>query len=121
MSSGKLFLINWHQQEAQAMATGLRAAGWQVEVEHEDGARASKAITANPPAAVVISLARLPSHGRETAHYLRTRKALAGLPIIFVGGEPKKVAAVRTRVPKALYTTSEQLPEVLDPLAPPPE
>lgn len=49
---GKLILIHWKALEAEALATPLRRAGWQVDVEAEDGARAGKAIGASPPDAV---------------------------------------------------------------------
>jgi len=69
----------------------LRAAGWDVEIEAEDGARAGKRIKENPPQAVVIYLTRLPSHGRETADGLRSMKATRHLPIIFVDGKEEAI------------------------------
>lgn len=112
-TKGKLFLIHWNKPEVAKLAAPLRQAGWQVESEAEDGARAGKRILANPPAAVVIYLTRLPSHGRETAHALRSAKAAKRIPVIFVDGAEDKVAKVRANVPDGIFTTSAKLPQVL--------
>lgn len=115
--SGRIFLIHWHRGEAARHADALRRAGWTVEVEAEDGARAAERIAAEPPDAVVIYLARLPSHGRETAHYLRTRYPPEDLPIVFVGGDEEQVARTRERVPEATFVGEEGLLAALESLA----
>lgn len=111
MSSGpeRLFLVHWNEAEAEKLAESLRQAGWPVEIEARDGTRAWETVRANPPLGLVVSLDRLPSHGRETA--LAVRKSTAGrtIPIVFVGGEPEKVAAVRARIPDALYLAHDEL------------
>ncbi len=112
----RLFLIHWNEEEAKERAERLRAEGWEVEVEAKDGADAAERIKASPPDAVVVSLSRLPSHGRETARYLRSRYAPEDLPIVFVGGDEEKVARVREAVPQAAYTSFEGLPGVLEEL-----
>lgn len=114
---GRLMLIHWHPAEAEERAGRLRAEGWEVEVEAEDGADAAERIRAEVPAAVVISLARLPSHGRETAAYLRDRYRESELPIVFVDGDPEKVEGVRDRVPEAAFTSWDDLGTVLEKLA----
>jgi len=111
--TGRLFLIHWDQNELEQLAEPLRQAGWQVEGESADGARASKAILADPPDVLVIYLTRLPSHGRETADYLRTKLNADQLPILFVAGAPEKVEKVRAKVPQARYLGSEELPQAL--------
>ena len=112
--TGKLFLIHWKGTEAEALAQPLRSQGWHVDVEAEDGARGGRAIIASQPAAVVIFLTRLPSHGRETADYLRSIKATRRIPIVFVDGKEEAIAKTRARVPDAIYTTSAELPGVLE-------
>jgi DNA-binding response OmpR family regulator len=111
---GKLFLIHWKLAEAEDLAKPLRAAGWQVEIEAADGARAGQRILADPPEAVVIYLTRLPSHGRETAHALRSYKAGREIPILFIDGETEKVEQVRAKVPDASYLRSADLQPTLD-------
>ena len=109
-----LFLIHWNLNEAVALAEGLIASGWRVEIEAEDGSRAAKRILADPPAAVVIYLTRLPSHGRETARYLRSK---SNVPIIFVDGAKEKLDSIRTQVQDALFVQSGNLQVSLADLA----
>jgi glucuronate isomerase len=111
---GRITLVHWHASEAEEYAQALRAGGWQVDVESEDGARVSKHILADPPHAVVIYLTRLPSHGRETAHALRSSKAGRDVPIVFVEGKEKAVAKTRGKVPDAVFVTSAELESVLE-------
>jgi CheY-like chemotaxis protein len=49
----------------------------------------------DPPDAVVIDLARLPSHGREVAGILRQQTATHHLPIVFIEGDPDKTRRPR--------------------------
>lgn len=114
---GKLFLVHWNAAEAENLAASLREQRWQVEIESEDGARARKRILAEPPDAVVIYLARLPSHGRETARALRSTHTGRSLPILFVDGSKEKVEKVQVMVPDAIYTTSSGLFKVLAKIA----
>ena len=53
-------------------------------------------IRASHPDALVIDLSRIPSHGREVAHSIRSAKASRHLPIVFVDGEPEKVKKTKT-------------------------
>ena len=110
---GRIFLIHWNATQAEEYAQALRAQGWEVATESQDGARAGKALLANPPDVVIIYLTRLPSHGRETAHALRSHKAGRALPIVFVGGEGEGLEKTRWKVPDAIYTVPAQLTEVL--------
>jgi SAM-dependent methyltransferase len=63
-------LIHWNADEAEAHAETLRRAGYEVEAGPIDGA-GYRALRYHPPAAFVISLECLPSHGREIASGLR--------------------------------------------------
>ena len=85
----KLFLIHWKSDEAMELAKPLRMAGWEVEIEAEDGARAGRRVRSLQPHVVVIYLDCLPSHGRETARYLRPRPETRDLPTILVNGAQK--------------------------------
>lgn len=112
-SKGKLFYIHWNETEAEAQAQAFRDQGWDVRLEAKDGARASRRIEGDPPNVVVISLTRLPSHGRETAAYLRSRRAGRGVPIVFVDGTEDAVEKAAAKVPEAIYTTTPELQVVL--------
>ncbi len=111
--TGRIFLIHWNATEAEELANRLRADSWTVGTEAEDGYRAGRLIKKNLPDAVVIYLTLLPSHGRETAAYLRSQKATRGLPIVFVDGNEKAVTKTKAKVPDAIFTTSAELNNVL--------
>ena len=111
--SDHIFLIHWNEEEAETKAAPLRDLGWQVELEVEDGARAAKRIIEDSPWIVVIYLLRLPSHGRETAKYLRSKKSTRNLPMIFVGGSEEAITKTQKQVTDALYTDEENLVRIL--------
>jgi PleD family two-component response regulator len=106
---GRIFYIHWSPSEAEVQGAALRKLGFSVDVEAEDGARACKHMTENPPDVVVISLARLPSHGRETAKALGTIKATREIPVLFVGGTDEAVEKARAAVPSAGFASEESL------------
>lgn len=101
----RIHLIHWNDEEARERAARVAALGYIVERAPFTGPSSVKALAAKPPAAVVISLERLPSHGREVAVALRTTKGTRALPIVFVAGEAEKVARVRALLPDAIYTS----------------
>lgn len=112
---GDIVLVHWNDAEARELARALEKAGWKVTV----GPGELKALKAKPPAAVVISLRRLPSHGREVADALWYTKWGREIPIVFLDGEADKVAATRRRFPAARFTTWDELPAALAPFAAP--
>lgn len=112
-TNNRLFLIHWNAEEAGPLAEPLAEAGWQVEIESADGARAVNRILAEPPAAVVIYLTRLPSHGRKTASYLHSK---SDLPVIFVDGPEDKLAGIQEAVPGASFVKSADLHSTLNEL-----
>jgi DNA-binding response OmpR family regulator len=108
-----LFLIHWHPEEAEALARPLREGGWEVRTEAEDGARAYRETGAWVPDAVVVYLARLPSHGRETAVSIRQRRSTRATPILFVGGTREDVDRVRQKLPRAAFLSEADLSAAL--------
>jgi hypothetical protein len=104
-----IFYFDW-SEEAVAGAETLRAAGHTVRLHSTPG---GYALPDPPPAAVVISLERLPSHGREVAQWFWQAKKRQSIPIVFVGGEAAKVAALQAKFPRALFCSREKLPAVL--------
>jgi hypothetical protein len=105
----RVFYVHWDKDEAAAGARGLREAGHSVRYEAQDGAAVWKELKKSRPDALVVSLAKLPSHGRRVAAATLENKALADIPVIFVGGEDEKVAAVRKQFPLATYCSWAQL------------
>lgn len=100
-----VFLFHWHEAEMVARLERLAELGYDVDGEGKDGARGGKRVQADPPDAIVIDLARLPSHGRAMAWYLRERKRTRGVPLVIVKGEPAKTQRLQRDLPDAIYTT----------------
>ena len=96
-------LVHWNAAEAAERAARLAHGGLRVDHAPLDPA-GLKALRADPPDAVVIDLSRLPSHGRDLGAALRQSKATRGIPLVFVGDDPAKVARVRELLPDAIYT-----------------
>ncbi len=105
----RIQLIHWNRIEAEERARRLQAAGYEVGFDVPNVLDLLNDLRRNPPAAVVIDLGRLPSQGRDVAVGLRAHATTRRLPIVFVGGDPAKVALVHARLPDAVYTTWEQV------------
>jgi len=111
--TGKLFLFHWNAAEAEEIAAEIRGFGFDITIESSDGARGGKAVKESPPDVIVIYLIRLPSHGRETAHALKSMKATREIPIVFVDGEGEALEKTKAKVPDAIYTSSAKLKSTL--------
>jgi CheY-like chemotaxis protein len=98
-------LVHWDEDEGLERQKQLGAFGFDAAFNFGDGAFAMRQIRASLPDAVVIDLSRMPSHGREVAQGLRSAKVTRHVPIVFVGGEPEKVARTKQLFPDAAYTT----------------
>lgn len=109
----RLFLFQWDKTSAQQRAKLLRAEGWTVSVESEDGARGGDKVLQQPPDMVVFDLAKRPSHSRETAGGIRGYKAGRTIPMVFVDGTEEDIAKTKAKVSPAAFTTSEKLVGVL--------
>ncbi len=100
-------LIHWNAAEARERVERLRAAGYDAAYHELTGPDPDlrRQLRKNPLAAFVIDLGRLPSHGRDVALTLRQRKATRHVPLVFVEGEPEKVARIRQLLPDAVYAS----------------
>src|SRR5262245_45994274 len=105
-----LVLVHWHEQEAQELAKSLREQGWNVRT----GEFQMRELKASPPVALVVSLRRLPSHGREVADALWSTKWGREIRIVFFDGEPEKIEATRRKFPSAHFTAWEELSPLLE-------
>ncbi len=101
-----VYLIHWNQDEAAERAQLIEAAGYRVDASPFTPA-ILRQLRDDPPAAVVIDLSRLPSHGREVAMALRQYKATRAVPMVFVGGQPDKVERIKELLPDAKYAAWE--------------
>ena len=115
-------LIHWNADEAKQRAKILRAAGYEVIHKLQDGPELLRDLRTKPLTAVVIDLSRLPSHGRDVGLAVRQSKATRHVPIVFVGGEPEKLARVKSLLPDAAFTSWNKIRSALkQAIAHPPE
>jgi hypothetical protein len=118
----RLRLFHWNDAEAAPRREALAAAGYQVEYEKSLSRDLLQRFRDDPPAAFVIDLTRLPSHGGEVALALRQYKGTRHVPLVFVEGDPEKVARIERVLPDAVYTTWSRIRGALkQALAHPPE
>lgn len=109
----RIRLIHWHGVEGRERRARLASFGCQAEFDDLEGTALLRAVRATSPDACVIDLSRLPSHGREVAMTLRRSRATRDIPLVFVGGDPAKVAALQTLLPDATYTSWGRLKAAL--------
>jgi hypothetical protein len=106
-----IFYLHWHEAEAQERAARFRAAG---KVRVHWSTTEPPALKDDLPDIAIISLDRLPSHGRAVAEWLWEAKKRQHIPIIFEGGAPDKVAATRRRFPRAQFCTVGTCPTLVE-------
>jgi hypothetical protein len=109
----RIRLIHWNGPEGRERKQRLAAMGHQADFDDEDGPTLGRRLRANPADVYLIDLSRLPSHGREVALSLRGRKDSRLTPIVFVDGDPDKVATLKTILPDATYTTWSRLEKAI--------
>ena len=113
-------LIHWNRDEAAERAPLIEVEGYRVDASPFTSG-SLRQLRDNPPATVVIDLSRLPSHGREVAMALRYYKSTRAIPIIFVDGQPDKVARIKELLPDAKYTAWQDIgPAIREAIAEPP-
>jgi hypothetical protein len=106
-------LFHWKSVEAKLLIAKLRAAGYEVIYHAETQSPSVREIKQSEAVAVVIDLSRLPSHGKYVGAWVRGSKSLRRLPLVFVGGEAEKVAAVRQHLPDAVYASTSNITAAL--------
>jgi hypothetical protein len=120
----RIALIHWNGEEAKERAERVKALGYHV-IAPDLSARTPgplRDLMADPPAALVIDLSRLPGHGRDVGIGFRHKKTTRHVPLVFVDGDPEKVTRIKTVLPDAAYTTWTRLRTTLaKAIAHPPE
>jgi CheY-like chemotaxis protein len=120
--------IHWKPAEAQPRIEALEASGCCVLYDVPDGSSILTKIRARLPDAILIDLTRAPSHGHAVGTALRQSRSTRSIPIIFVEGDPDKVARIRVELPDATYTVWSKIRSSLrnalkrrteDPVVPP--
>lgn len=97
-------LISWSRETADR-ARLVEAAGFSVDASEVPSGRAVGHVRDLAPAAVLIDLDRVPSHGRAIGIVLRSSRSTCHIPMVFAGGEPAKIARVLEDLPDAVFTT----------------
>jgi CheY-like chemotaxis protein len=106
---GRLTLFEWDAPAATRRAELLRAEGWTVDVESEDGARGVRNALNHMPDLFLFDLARRASHSREAAAAIRGYKLGRHVTMIFIDGRPEDIAKTQAKIHGALFINSELL------------
>lgn len=106
-----LFYIHFNEAELQQRLYQLTGAGLQVS-GHWSTEQVAK-FTGELPDIFVVSLDRLPSHGKQYVQWLWEAKKRQHIPVIFVDGKPDKVETTKEKFPKAIFCTSKDLTAVI--------
>jgi hypothetical protein len=101
----RVLVVHWNAPEAAERAQRLRDQGFEAESYAGPGGAGFLALAADPPGAIVIDLARIPSQGGAAGIAFRQRKATRLVPLVFIEGDPGKTAHVRAMLPDAIFTT----------------
>jgi hypothetical protein len=109
--TGKIFYLHWNEDELQERIAPLCAAGHEVRT-HWSTDKVAK-FGDFLPDVFVISLDRLPSHGRAYASGFWDAKKRRHIPIVFAGGQDDKVALTQNLFPNAVYCASADVPRVV--------
>ncbi len=109
----QILLVHWKPAEAVADIHSLKELGHKVQVHSNHGGIRLADLNNGLPDVAVINLDRLPSHGRTTAHWLRSTAATREIPIVFYGGIPAKVDVARQLLSDAVFCSSLQLSDAI--------
>lgn len=99
----RVVVVHWTPVEVAPQVRLLEGEGYQVEAVGEVSPALLRRWREAVPAAVVIDLSRMPSHGRAVGVALREASATRRVPLVFVGGEPEKVERARRALPDATF------------------
>ncbi len=107
----RIFYVHWNEAEVEPRVRALETDGHEVGAHWsmEEHMRMGDGL----PDIMVISLDRLPSHGRQIAEWLWEAKKRRHVPITFAGGKPDKIESTRARFPTAIYCETDEVPAVV--------
>jgi CheY-like chemotaxis protein len=104
-----IVLIHWKPEKAAERVTQLTDLGYQAIHMVPTSQDFLRELREQASAGVVIDLSRAPSQGRDIAVAIRYQKSTRHLPLVFVDGDPVKVAKIQALLPDAVYTDWEHL------------
>jgi hypothetical protein len=102
-------VIHWKDEEAAPLVEACRAGGFTVDYDPVNLTSQFRHIKQTMPDVVVIDLSRRASHGREVGRAMRRLKYSRHIPIVYVGGEPEKVEAIRSLLPDVTFATLQRV------------
>ncbi len=108
----RILYVHWNETEALNRIAPMTDAGHDVRAHWST--QSSPCLKGDLPDAVVISLDRLPSHGRAVAEWFRGAKSRRRIPMVFEGGKPDRVAVVRERFTEAHFCEAGQVAGMLE-------
>jgi DNA-binding NarL/FixJ family response regulator len=109
----KVFLLEWDHERARDEAELLRAAGYDVAVETENGGRAYRSIRTSLPDAIVIDLRARPAIGREVGRALRDLRATRRTPIVCLEDDEESRERTREAIADVRFATTDALADAL--------
>ena len=101
----RVLYVHWQADELKKRAALFIDAGHDLLGHHSTETHLQTGDFA--PDFIVISLDRLPSHGRAIAEWFRESKKRRVIPLVFVGGAAEKVAATREKFPDARFCSGD--------------
>jgi hypothetical protein len=107
----KLFYLHFNEAELKERLKPLSKFNLTI-ASHFSTEQPAK-FTDDLPDTFVISLDRLPSHGRQYVQWLWEAKKRQHIPVIFVDGKPDKVEATKEKFPQAVYCSSKELTGII--------
>jgi hypothetical protein len=117
----RVLVIHRDVAEAAERAARLRSSDLEAEPYTALGSKGLRFLRVSPPDAIVIDLTRLPSYGKYMGALIREQKSLRTIPLVFIQGDPDKVAQVRAMLPDATYATwAKAAPAIRKAIARPP-
>ena len=108
----RVFYVHWNDCEALERIAPMTDAGHDVRTHFST--ESSPRLKGELPDLAVISLDRLPSHGRAVAEWFWEAKSRGHIPIVFEGGKPDKVAAASEKFPEARFCETGQVEDMLE-------
>jgi CheY-like chemotaxis protein len=96
-------LVCWNEELAAERVRALAGSGFEIDGSPLKPSGLIGQFKQLAPAAVLIDLDRLPSHGREVGVALRQSPATRHIPLVFAGGAPEKLERIRQELPDAVF------------------
>src|SRR5579872_6992364 len=98
-------LICWDAALAKERVEALAGHNFEIEAARLNPSGLIGQFKKLAPAAVLIDLDRLPSHGHAVANALRQSPSTRRIPIVFAGGAPEKLPRIRKEMPDTVFVS----------------